>query len=101
MTQYGVTHFVQKASEAMKRDMIKHGTPVCEWVPVVSEEVVGLGMRRGDFVEAYNPRAAQAVREGWGDLDHALQMNENATGKHTSRNHRVRVPTRAGEPVRR
>jgi hypothetical protein len=41
-------------------------------------------------------------RGGWNEAsrEHGRMVAENATGNHTSKPHKVRVPTKAGEPVR-
>ena len=41
-------------------------------------------------------------RGGWAEVsrEHDRMVAENATGNHRSKSHKIRVPTKAGEPVR-
>jgi hypothetical protein len=41
-------------------------------------------------------------RGGWAETEreHDRMVAENATGNHRSKSHKIRVPTKAGEPVR-
>ena len=99
-TAYGVTHFVEKADEGTKREMIKHKTPVCEWVPVVSYEAVAQPTTEIPDNEPFDPIDTQAMLDGFGHEQFLEALNENHTGNHGPRNHAIGVPTRAGEPVR-
>ena len=54
-------------------------------------------------VEAQHSRATRAYeRGGWIEVgrEHERMVAENATGNHHSKPHKIRVPTKAGEPVR-
>ena len=53
--------------------------------------------------EAQHSRWIRAYeRGGWAEAEreHGRMVAENATGNHSSKPHKIRVPTKAGEPVR-
>ena len=97
------THFMLKTSDADKKAVrssnfvpnnvasaddkeikkIKAGTIVGDWIPIVAED-----QRRPGAEEVADQERLREI------------VAENATGNHGPRNHRIRVPTRAGEPVR-
>ena len=109
------THFMLKTSDADKKAVrssnfvpnnvasaddkeikkIKAGTIVGDWIPIVAEDQC-----RPSAEEVADNPLARAHLDG--TLQERLRdiVAENATGNHGPRNHRIGVPTRAGEPVR-
>ena len=95
---YGVVHFKQRMNEQKQAmyDSDQTWRPVLPqgWQQNIPDDLPILSVRTGDdavmdTMTCDEQRAhMQARREA------------NATGNHESRNHSVRVPTRAGEPVR-
>ena len=112
------THFVHKLSEERKA---KRSTE-SDWLPVLSfsakaamlnaiqlknvvmsapggaRSVISEGMRPdrtyhtgGDAIQGDPATVRELIQE---------QINTNATGKHSARNHPIHVPTAAGQPVR-
>ena len=93
------TNFYQKAD--LKQAAARH-IPQGTRIPVISQSV-NLGLApSGDFMVRYDADALRfADADPAEDLpEHVLErQNANYTGQH-HRNHHVRIPTRAGEPVR-
>ena len=93
-------HFVLKTSDwdknANRKFQSKGGTVVGDWIPIVPADSV---VPSAEAV-ADNPRVAQAILDGTWQEELRNIVDENATGNHGPRNHRIGVPTRAGEPVR-
>ena len=94
-----VSHFENKLSEQMQS---KYGTEQ-EWRVVIPK---GLPKADGDKAdEIYHFRDQRDVRRdsmsSWEQsLDMVSETLGNLTGNHEPRNHRITIPTRAGEPVR-
>ena len=104
------THFMLKTSDADKRATrssnlvpivagadvkIKAGTIVGDWVPIVSEDQC-----RPSAEEVADNPLARAHLDGTLQEELTNIREESMTGNHGPRNHRIGVPTRAGEPVR-
>ena len=94
-----VSHFENKLSEQMQS---KYGTEQ-EWRVVIPKGLPKVDADNAD--EIYHFRDQRDVRRdsmsSWEQsLDMASETLGNLTGNHEPRNHRITIPTRAGEPVR-
>ena len=90
---YGVVYFEVKASDIDKRGA-PVGAVIPDWIPIVSDVAArAYANNKDDPFEV-------AIQDGTLEEHLEAAIRENHTGKHKSRNHPVRVPTRAGEPVR-
>ena len=94
-----VSHFENKLSEQMQS---KYGTEQ-EWRVVIPKGLPKVHDENAD--EIYHFRDQRDVRRdsmsSWEQsLDMVSETLGNLTGNHEPRNHRISIPTRAGEPVR-
>ena len=100
MPEYDFTsHFENKMSGLTKS---KYGTQE-EWRVVIPKNLPKVGDENIDEVLHFRTQR-DVGRDGMSpqeqSLDFAAEALANHTGNHEPRNHRINVPTRAGEPVR-